>query len=165
MYMNPSETEWFNSQIKFYKFSIYCESGTNFCCTILPTIRRNNCTGHENTLQAFPTTLTKSRFCGLAHYRSQPFKLYVYLVLKLISYINTGTVCACVPVSLSPARSRERNAISPRFFRRRKEILLVSCTNCFSSLYDAWFERKSVSTGYALESVHARYTFRLPWAG
>ena len=41
-------------------------------------------------------------------------------------------------------------------------------TNCFSSLYAAWFERKSVrnlSTGYALEPVHERYTSRLPWAG
>ena len=73
-------------------------------------------------------------------------------------------VCVCVCLSVH-ARCWEWNVVSPRFFRQRKEILLASCTNCFSSLYDAWFERKSVSTGYALESVHARYTFRLPWAG
>ena len=37
-------------------------------------------------------------------------------------------------VDLSPARSQEGNIVSPRFFRCRKEILLASCTNCFSSL-------------------------------
>ena len=67
-------------------------------------------------------------------------------------------VCVCLFV---PTRSRKRNVVSPCFFRRRKEILLASCTNCFSSLYTVWFERKSVlnlSTGYALEPVHTRYT-------
>ena len=64
-----------------------------------------------------------------------------------------------------PARYRERNVVSPSFSRRRKELHLASCTNCFSSLYDARFESKSIwnfSTGYGLESVHVRYTFRLP---
>ena len=84
-----------------------------------------------------------------------------------IYYINTGTVCVCVCLSV-PVRSRERNVVWPGFFRRRKELHLASCTNCFSSLYYAWFERKSVwniSTGYALKSVPACYIFRLPWAG
>ena len=37
---------------------------------------------------------------------------------------------------LSPSRSRERNIVLLRFFCRRKEILLTSCTNYFSSLYE-----------------------------
>ena len=74
----------------------------------------------------------------------------------------------CVSVCLSPTRSREWNVVSPRFFRQCKEILLASCTLCFSSLYDVWFDRKSLwnfSAGYALEAMHARYTSRLPCAG
>ena len=71
-------------------------------------------------------------------------------------------------VCLSPVRSRERNVVLPRFFHRRKEILLASYTNCFSSLYDVWFEGKSLwnfSAGYTLKAVHALDTLRLPWAG
>ena len=70
-----------------------------------------------------------------------------------------------VHLFLSPARSRERNVISPRFFRQRKEIILAICKNCFSSLYDAWFARKSLwnfLAGYALKAVHARYTSGYP---
>ena len=77
-------------------------------------------------------------------------------------------VCVCLSVSLSPVRSREWNIVSLRFFCRRNGILLVSYTNCLSSLYDTWFERKSLwnfSAGYALEAVHACYTSWLPWAG
>ena len=101
-----------------------------------------------------------------------------------IYYINAGTLCVCVCVCVYvcvcvcvyvyvcvcvclfvSVRPREPTDVSPHFFRRRKEILLTSYTNCFPSLYDAWFERKSVwssSTGYTLELVHESYTFRLP---
>ena len=53
------------------------------------------------------------------------------------------SVCLSVCLSVH-ARSRERNIVSPRFFRWRKEILLESCTNCLLSLYDAWFDRLCV---------------------
>ena len=59
-----------------------------------------------------------------------------------ISYINARTVCVC----LSPVRSWEQNVVLPRFFCRHKEILLASSTNCFSSLYDMWLERKVFAT-------------------
>ena len=77
-------------------------------------------------------------------------------------------MCVCLSVCLSPTRSRQWNVVSSHFFRWRKEILLASCTNCSSRLYDAWFERNCVWNfwaGYALEPVHVRYTSRLPWAG
>ena len=86
----------------------------------------------------------------------------------LIYYINAGTVCVCVcvcvSVCLSPHKVSGTERCTAVLFRRHKEILLVSCTNCFSNLYDTWFERKSVwnfSAGYALEPVHARYTSNL----
>ena len=49
-----------------------------------------------------------------------------------------------------------------------KELHLASCTNCFSSLYDAWFERRSpwkFFASYTPNPVHAPLLFRLPWAG
>ena len=88
-----------------------------------------------------------------------------YCRVENISYINAHTVCVCVCVCLSPMRSWERNVILPCFFRQRKEILLVSCTNCFASLYDAWLERKSHwnrSAGYALKTMQACYTSGYP---
>ena len=82
------------------------------------------------------------------------------IILILVLWVHV-----CLSVCLSPARSRERNVVSLHFFRQRKEIHLASRTNCFSSIYNAWFEKKRLwnfPTGYVLEPMHARYTFRLP---
>ena len=86
-----------------------------------------------------------------------PVSLEHFKVGTCTSLILMLVLCVCVSVCLSPARSQERNVVSLHFFRRRKEILLASCTNCISSLYDTWFERKSLwnfLAGYALEAVH-----------
>ena len=86
-----------------------------------------------------------------------------------ISYINVPTVCVCLSVPCEISGTEHRIAA---LLCHCKEILLASCTTCFSNLCDAWFERESLwnfSAGYALKAVHARYTshymlhFRLPW--
>ena len=71
-------------------------------------------------------------------------------------------VCVCVPV---PHEISRWNVVSPRFFHQHEEILLVSCTNCISSLYDTWFKRKNIwnfSAGYTLKAVHACYISAYP---
>ena len=61
---------------------------------------------------------------SLLHWFMDTFDHQLLLSLILILVL-------CVHVCLFPARSREWNVVSPRFFRRHKEILLASCTKCF----------------------------------
>ena len=93
--------------------------------------------------------------CAQSHSLFQSF-CYQSLILMCI-------LCVCVCVCVCPPQDLGNG--TPHFFCQRKEILLASCTNCFSSLYDAWFKRKSLwnfSAGYMLKAVHARYTSGYP---
>ena len=65
------------------------------------------------------------------------------LVTTCILYNNTRILCVCLSVSLSNMRYLEREVVSPRRLHHLEVLLLASCTNCFSSLYDARFERKN----------------------
>ena len=67
---------------------------------------------------------------------------------QLVYYTDTRTVCAYLCVC--PMRSREQNVISPRFFHQRKELLLVSGTNCLMS---SLLERKVVNVPFAFLCV------------
>ena len=63
----------------------------------------------------------------------------------------------CVSVCVSHLRSREQDVIAPRFLHRREELCLASCTNCFSSRYNAPLERKRLwkfFRGYALMALY-----------
>ena len=63
---------------------------------------------------------------------------------RTIYYNNTGILCVsvCLCVCLSHLRSCEREAIVPRFLHLHEELHLASCTNRFSSRYNAPLERK-----------------------
>ena len=60
-----------------------------------------------------------------------------------LSYIiiRVFCVCVCLPVCLSNLRYQERKVVSPRCLCHLEELRLARCINCFSSLYDMWFER------------------------
>ena len=63
------------------------------------------------------------------------------------------SVCLSVCLSDRPRENSRTEVVSPRFFRQRKELHVASRTNCFSSLYNTWFERRSLlnsSTGYRI---------------
>ena len=65
---------------------------------------------------------------------------HVVVLVTNVYYINTRTMCVCVSVCLCHARPRERNVVSPRTLRQRKELLLASCRNCLTS---SLLERKA----------------------
>ena len=131
------------------------QTGQRHTVPLTTNLQYDTCsTGKQSLKDCRLFNLNKAKLCRLSttHWTSY------YLILML------RTVCVC----LSSTRSWERNVVLLRFFHWRKEILLVSCTNCFLSLYDVWFESKSLwnfSAGYALKVMHARYTSQLPWAG
>ena len=102
-------------------------------------------TGNTETkysIKSFPKSLFANKWSKISWHEllSQSEGVWV------IYYINIRSVCVsvCLSVCLFPARSWKWNIVSQHFFRQYKEILLASCTNCFSSLYDVWFERKSL---------------------
>ena len=66
-------------------------------------------------------------------------------------------VCVCLSVCLSNLRYPKRDVVSPRRLHHLEELHLASCTNCFSSLYDTPFERKSHWKFFA---SYARYLER-----
>ena len=61
-------------------------------------------------------------------------------------------------VSLSNLRYPEREIVLPRCLHHLKELCVASCSNCFSSLYDVWFKRKSLWKFFASyePNSHAR---------
>ena len=61
-------------------------------------------------------------------------------------------VCVC----LSNLRYRERQVVLPRCLHHIEELRLASCTNCFSSLYNVWFERKSLWKVFASFAPNSR---------
>ena len=63
-----------------------------------------------------------------------------------LSYIIIRVFCVsvCLCVCLSNLSYLEREVVSPCHLYHLEQLHLVSCTNCFSSLYDAPFERKSL---------------------
>ena len=88
-----------------------------------------------------------------------------------IHYHNTGIRCVCLSVCLfvclSHLKSREWDVVVPCFLHRREELCLASCTNRFSSQYDAPLERKRLRNffrGYALTAVYPDKNFQLQWA-
>ena len=100
------------------------------------------------------------------------FSVYWYsaLLQLIFLYINTGTVlcvCVCVSVCLSHTRSRERKVVAPRFLHWHEKLCLATCTNRFSSWYDAPLERKRLwkfFRGYVLTAVYPCKNFQLQWA-
>ena len=77
-----------------------------------------------------------------------------------ILYYNTRILCVC----LSTLKYSEREVVLPRCLHHLEQVYLASCTNCFSSLYEVWFERKSVwnfFASYESNPMHARLLFRL----
>ena len=88
--------------------------------------------------------------------------------LWLVSYNNSLILCVCLSVCLSHLRSREREVVSPSSLRCLEALRLASCTNRFSSLHDAPFQRESLCkffASHAPSSVHAPLHFPSPWAG
>ena len=86
---------------------------------------------------------------------------YIYM---FISYIIMLVLCAsvCVRVGVwvcfSNLRYLEWEVVSPCSLNRLEELHLASCTNCFSSLHDARFMRKSLCkffASYAPNPMHA----------
>ena len=65
------------------------------------------------------------------------------LVMTSILYNNTRILYVCASVCLSTLRYPEREVVLPCCLHHLEELCLTSCTNCFSSLHDARFERKA----------------------
>ena len=57
---------------------------------------------------------------------------------------------------LSNLRYLEQEVVSPRWLHHLEELCLASCTNCFSSLYNEWFERKSLWKFFASYMPNSR---------
>ena len=89
--------------------------------------------------------------------------------LQLFLSNNTHILflCLCVCVCLSNLRYAEQEVVLRRCLHHLEELGLASYTNCFLSLYDTRFERKSsckIFASYAPNPVHVLLHFWLPLA-
>ena len=121
-------------------------------------------------------------FCSCC-YKNWTFNMYMYVIVIItcctvtslschtnhnLIYIYITILVFCLSVCVSYLRYRKQHVVSPCFFHWQKELRLASCTNCFSSICDAQFHRKSFwyfLTGYVLTAVHFSLHFWICGAG
>ena len=83
---------------------------------------------------------------------------------KGISIISLLVFCVCVRACVYLVRSRERNIVARRFFYQHEELRLASCTDCFASWYNAWFERKKTTPSTIQSCCQRRVRPRNSWS-